>query len=131
MTEQDLISFFHVGISLHNFNKKAEREFGISLVQWRLLKQLIDMPAVSAFNLAKAVGVHPSTLTQTLRRLEIKKYIFIAEDPKDSRKKVISLTRQGKNILDRVEIQIGEWKVNLLPVREDLLRVRTLLDEKS
>ncbi len=99
--ESTLLSLFHIGLSIQNLNKVWERKLGLSLVQWCLLKHLIDMPAVSALSLAKAVGVHPSTLSQTLKRLERRQFIHIAEDPKDSRKKVISITRLGKEALDR------------------------------
>ena len=103
MNRQDdpLLSLFHLGVSLHHLNMQSEKRLGLSLGQWCLLKKLIDMPVTTAHALSKAVGVHPSTLTQTLKRLESRGFIFITEDPKDSRKKLISITRAGKKALDR------------------------------
>lgn len=104
MTKQNhsFFSLLQIGLSIHHVNKLSERRFGMSLVQWCLLKQLLDRPASSAFVLAKATGVQPSTLTQTLKRLERKGYIFITEDPRDSRKKLISITRSGMLGVKRV-----------------------------
>ena len=125
--EQSLFSLFHIGISIHTLNRQSEKDSGLSLVQWCLLKCLIDMPAASAHSLSTAVGVHPSTLTQTLKRLERKKYIFITEDPKDSRKKLISITRVGKEAMENTSVRMGDWSQNLSLLGQDLHRVRSFL----
>ncbi|MBY0469940.1 MarR family transcriptional regulator [bacterium] len=109
-----LFSLFKMGVSIHNLNKKTEKKLGLSLVQWCLLKRLIDLPAASASSLASAVGVHPSTLTQTLRRLGRKGFIYVAEDPKDSRKKAISITRSGRDILHTSTRDMVSWSKDLL-----------------
>lgn len=109
--EHSLLTLFQIGVSIQNFNKRLEKSLGLSLVQWCLLKRLIDMPATPAHALAKAVGVHPSTLTQTLKRLERKNYIFITDDSKDYRKKLIAITRSGKKILEFANDKI----INCMP----------------
>lgn len=124
--ESSLLSLFHIGIYIQNLNKFLERKLGLSLVQRCLLKHLIDMPAASAYSLAKAVGVHPSTLSQTLKRLERRKFIYIAEDPKDSRRKLISITRSGKEALDRTNKALENCS-NLLPLSKDLQRIQAIL----
>lgn len=127
--EQSLFSLFHIGLSIHALNRRSEKGSGLSLVQWCLLKCLIDMPAASAHALAKTVGVHPSTLTQTLKRLERKNYIFIAEDPKDSRKKLISITRLGKDTLDQTTDKMWSWSQDLIELQGELYRVRSFLQK--
>ena len=126
-TERPLFSLFHIGNSIQALNKRSEKTMGLSLVQWCLLRCLIDMPASSAHLLAKAVGVHPSTLTQTLKRLERKNFIFITEDPKDSRKKLISITRSGRDVLEVTGASIDDWSRDLSILGEDLHRVRSYL----
>lgn len=106
--ERSIYSLFKMGIAIQNFNKRSERKLGLSVVQWCLLRQLIDMPASSAFSLATALGIHPSTLTQTLKRLEQKGFVYTSLDPKDSRKKLISITRSGKEKLDETSCQISD-----------------------
>lgn len=127
VADQSLFSLFHIGISIQQMNKKSERRSGLSLVQWCMLRHLIDMPAASAHSLSNAVGVHPSTLTQTLKRLGRKKYVFIAEDPKDSRKKIISITRAGKDALDKTSQQLKDWADDLSKLQAELSRVRSTL----
>ena len=100
-SERVLLELFKLGLEIHRRNKDLERKCGLSIVQFCLLKHLVEMPGISAQVLAETVGVHSSTLTQTLRRLRKKGYLFIDEDPIDSRKKIISITREGKITLDR------------------------------
>ncbi|MBL7543360.1 MAG: MarR family transcriptional regulator [Bdellovibrionaceae bacterium] len=125
--ESELLSLFRIGISIHNFNKITERELGLSLVQWCLLTKLIDMPAASAFALAKGVGVHPSTLTQSLKRLEKKGFVHVADDPRDCRRKMISLTRTGQEALQTAEEKMSTWKMNFSGVKKELVLIQEYL----
>ncbi len=125
--EQSLLSLLDIGTAIHHLNRRSEKNLGLSIVQWVLLKTLVDMPAASAQCLARAVGVHPSTLTQTLKRLERRGYIFVDSHPKDSRKKLIGLTRSGKTMLDRANEEIASWAKSLTFVEGELVRVRTFL----
>jgi DNA-binding MarR family transcriptional regulator len=88
-------------LKFHSLNKNAEISLGLSLVQYHLLVTLRDMPGSSPQQLADAVGMHPSTLTQSIKRLQRKDVIFIADHPKDARKKLLSVTRQGHELLLR------------------------------
>lgn len=109
-----------VGSSIHQLNQAAEREIGLSLVQWSLLRHLIDMPCTSAQELAHAVKVHPSTLTQSLRRLQRKDLIFVGGDPKDSRRKLIVITRRGRDVLRAAAPKIQRQMGRLLRVSQSL-----------
>lgn len=127
MIETELLSIFKIGLSIHNFNKTSERETGLSLVQWCLLNKLIDMPAASALALAKGVGVHPSTLTQSLKRLEKKGFVFVTDDPRDSRRKMISLTRNGQAALHLAQEKMKEWEIGFSIIKKELNQVHNHL----
>ncbi|MBL7668972.1 MAG: MarR family transcriptional regulator [Bdellovibrionaceae bacterium] len=127
-TERHFVSLFHIGVAIHHFNKYSERYLGLSLVQWCLLKQLINMPAVSAHTLALAVGIHPSSLTQTLKRLERKKYVVIMNDPQDTRKKIISISRLGKDVLEITSKKLEVWSIGLSDIGNELGLIQTYLE---
>lgn len=131
MSELPLVSLFHIGVSIQHLNKRAERLLGLSLVQWCLLKQLVDMPAFPAAALSGAVGVHPSTLTQTIKRLERKGLIHIATDERDSRRRLVSLTRAGKLRLDQAGRQMDQWQSEFAPLGGALKRIREGLAERQ
>ena len=126
-SKHPLQSVFHVSLLLHNLNKEAERRTGLSIVQWSILKHLIEMPATSAQELSDAARLHPSTLTQALKRLLRKELIFVSEDPRDSRKKIISLTRKGKNSLDRSAHEMEQMAADLNSVETELYAVESYL----
>lgn len=130
-SDQSFFLLFQIGVSLHQLNKRLEKHLGLSLVQWCLLKKLIDMPAVSALSLANAVGVHPSTLTQTLKRLERKKYIFVMRDLVDSRKKLISITRSGKNNLELTSKKMKKRLSTLFELEKELSTLQSVLKTQS
>lgn len=92
-----------LSLTLHHVNRTLEARCGLSVVQWSLLKTLLNMPAVSPLVLARALGVTPVTLSQSLTRLERKKYLFMCDDPSDARKRMVSLTRLGRNKLEDVD----------------------------
>ncbi len=126
-SKHPLKSVFHVSLLLHNLNKEAERRTGLSIVKWSILKHLIEMPATSAQELSEAVKLHPSTLTQSLKRLVRKKLIFVSEDPRDSRKKIISLTRKGKDALDHSDRVMEQIATDLSSVQNELYSIEDLL----
>jgi DNA-binding MarR family transcriptional regulator len=134
--QKPLFHLFQISLLFHNFNKVYERTFGLSLVQWCVLRRLIDLPGASAIILARKVGIHPSTLTQTLRRLEKKGLIFVDRDPLDSRKKILSVTRLGKNKLEVVENEMNHENMDISPMNQkfsllqDLLRKIEFSNEK-
>lgn len=123
-SNEPLFSLFDLGVSIHNLNLQSEKRLGISLGQWCFLKKLIDMPATSAHAFANAVGVHPSTLTQALKRLHARNYVFITEDPKDSRKKLISITREGKDALERADKILETHSKGLNAIGSELSKIR-------
>jgi len=122
-----LKSVFHLSLLLHNLNKEAERRTGLSIVKWSILKHLIEMPAVSAQELSEVVRLHPSTLTQTLKRLVRKDLVFVSEDPKDSRKKIISITRQGKDALEQSDVQMKQITLDIARIESELYVIEDCL----
>lgn len=98
---------FKLAIEIERLSQWMETSCGLSLAQWSVLTRLRDLPAATAQELAAAVGVSPSTLTQALKRLERKKWIFVGKDPRDSRKKVLALTREGMKALRRAGESLG------------------------
>lgn len=92
-----------LSLTLQGLNKSLEANCGLSIVQWSVLNTLIEMPAVSPQLLAKALRVTPGTLSQSLSRLSKKDFLFMCSDPSDARKKMISITRSGKDALESAE----------------------------
>ena len=127
MPKHPLTSVSQVSILLHNLNKEAERTTGLSIVQWSILKHVLEMPGTSAQELSEAAGLHPSTLSQSLKLLIRKEFILVIEDPRDSRKKIISLARNGKSMLDQAQKPMDEIASKLAPVEKELYALEECL----
>jgi DNA-binding MarR family transcriptional regulator len=119
-----------VGVEIQRLNKFFEKKLKLSLVQYGVLKHLVEMPAISAQELANLVGVHPSTLTQSIKRLEKKGHLFIDVDPLDSRKRIISITRNGKDSLDQAMKFIESSFSKISELGTVLGKLRTALPEQ-
>ena len=98
-----------VSLAFHNLNKLVESKLNLSLVQYHCLAQIRCQPGISSQALADAIGLHASSLTQTIKRLSKRKFVFVGEHPKDSRKKMLSLTAEGMRIIDSFESQIETY----------------------
>ncbi len=100
-----------MNLAFYNLNKQAEAKLGLSLVQYHLLASIRDLPAASPQVIAQQAGIHPSSLTQSLKRLEKKGFIYVGEHPKDSRKKFVSLTAKGNAIIESFESGLKKDKI--------------------
>lgn len=122
---------FRLGLAIEHLNQGLEGKIGLSVPQWSILSALRNCPAVSPFVLAKLIGIQPSTLTQALKRLESKNYLFMGPDPLDRRKKILCLSKPGKEVLDRAEkylqdavnAQVVDWNI-LIHARDQIQRVQ-------
>lgn len=122
-----LYDLFYVSLGVHHLSRTLERQLGLSFVQWYLLRHLVDLPAISAQRFASAVGLHPSTLTQSIKRLRKKRYLVIEEDPRDSRRKIIAITRQGRDALKGADGQLEMHFSGLRQIAAALSKLRTYL----
>ncbi|OFZ54484.1 MAG: hypothetical protein A2428_00705 [Bdellovibrionales bacterium RIFOXYC1_FULL_54_43] len=104
------LSILQLGIRIQHVNQKLERDTGMSLTQWSLLKCLVDHPTISALDLADLLGIQASSLTQSIKRLQRKGLIIVAKDPLDARRKLLSVTREGNVRLLEVDRKLKAWK---------------------
>ena len=110
---QAVSSLISIARTIQELNFRFEKKYELSLAQWLLLAHLIDLPGCSALDLAEALEVNPSSLTPALKRLKRKGYISIANDPSDSRRKNLFLTREGRDQIQTLAPQIRPLFENL------------------
>jgi DNA-binding transcriptional ArsR family regulator len=93
-----------LSVELHNLNAGVQRRFGISIVQWLVLRKIVERPGISAGTLAEISGVHPSTLTPTISRLASMGLIYVQEHPADLRRKLLICSFDGFEVCHRSAI---------------------------
>lgn len=97
-----------LSIELHSLNSKAQKCLGLSLVQWAVLSRVVKLPGISASSLAEECGIHSSSLSPMLCRLEDLGLVHIYERPKDLRRKMIIVSTEGYELLQQVQYKLIE-----------------------
>jgi DNA-binding MarR family transcriptional regulator len=128
--ENSISSLISLSLYFNQINKALESKLNLSIVQWSVLKTLLEMPAISPLHLSKALGVTPGTLSQTLSRLEKKNFLFMRYDPNDARKKMISITRNGKRALDISDAQFKQFFSEINRLEKEIKLVASYLYKK-
>jgi DNA-binding MarR family transcriptional regulator len=110
----------------------AVEELGLRKAEVIALLVLRDH-ACRVWELARASGIHPSTLTDVLDRLEYKFYIRREEDVFDRRARWIELTRVGRTVagmafefVQEIEFRVDDRLVS--PAVQQLVRGNRLRD---
>jgi DNA-binding MarR family transcriptional regulator len=85
-----------------------------------VLRKILASPAISASSLAQLSGIHPSTLTPTLQRLENSEWIYMLERPSDLRQKMLIVSQKGYKVCIHFEKTLRSVLKNLeVKDRED------------
>jgi DNA-binding MarR family transcriptional regulator len=79
-------------------SKRMAKTLGVTGPQRLVLRVLGRSPAMAASDIAETLGMHPSTLTGILRRLEGHRMIERKVDDADRRRARFRLTARGKQI---------------------------------
>ena len=79
-------------------SKRMARTIGVTGPQRLVIRLLGQRDNLSARQIATTLGMHPSTLSGILRRLEVRAAIRRSVDPSDRRRARFVLTPQGKRI---------------------------------
>ena len=92
-----------VSHELESISKRMRASVGVTGPQRLVLRLVAHYERPSPGELARALRVHPSSLTGVLRRLERAGLIRRVPDPADGRRAIVSLTAKGQRLNDRQE----------------------------
>lgn len=87
-------------------NAAYQRDFGVSVTEWRVLSQLAIEPAIAASRICQVIGFDKGPISRTLAEMENDGLIETEADPADARRRLISLTGAGRELHDRI-IQVA------------------------
>lgn len=79
-------------------SKRMARTVGVTGPQRLVLRVVGQVPGISARELAATLGLHPSTLTGVLDRLERQRFLVRTVDPVDRRRARFDLTAKGRAV---------------------------------
>lgn len=102
------------GLALGRLQARIKQEGGlpaegITPSQLATLQRLRDAEGLSVTQLAAAEHVSQQAITQRLALLEPTGYVSVGRDAHDGRRKVVTITAAGKDLLDRVAAAQETW----------------------
>jgi DNA-binding MarR family transcriptional regulator len=99
-------------------SKRMGRTIGVTGPQRLVIRVVGQAPGITARDLADVMGIHPSTLTGILARLDRQRFLVRTVDPDDRRVARFKLTAAGRKI-DRTRKGTVEAAVRRALARAD------------
>lgn len=91
-------SLWRLSHALEVRSKRMARTLGVTGPQRLVIRLLGQAPNLAAREIAATLGIHPSTLTGILARLQADRLILRMVDPRDRRQARFQLAAAGKRI---------------------------------
>lgn len=82
--------------------------------QYAVLATIAEHPAADQGSLAASVALDRSTMADVCRRLEDRGLIRRDTAPGDGRRKLLRLTEDGTEMLERIEVRVADLNLELL-----------------
>jgi DNA-binding MarR family transcriptional regulator len=79
-----------------------QREFGVNVTEWRIMSQLAIEPGIPASRICQVIGFDKGPVSRSLATMERKGILTIEVDRADARRRVITLTENGRALHDRI-----------------------------
>ena len=115
-------------IDLQSIFRKNNKELPISFSQVIVISS-IPNDGINMSLLSHRIGVDNSTLTRLIDILIKNNYVIKIKNPKDKRSTIVSLTKDGGEILNKIESNIDSFSekiYNHFPI-EDKIKIKDIL----
>ncbi|WP_299772156.1 MarR family winged helix-turn-helix transcriptional regulator [uncultured Pseudoteredinibacter sp.] len=111
------------------------REFGLSIPEWRILARLGEQPGLSSKLIGEITLMDKSKVSRGVKQLEDKGLLAKNKDQQDNRVYYLSLTEEGQQLYHSIVPTALDWEAELLQALDvseyrDLFRVLEKLDRR-
>lgn len=93
---------------LRNASSAYNQDLHLSSAQVFVLRSLMLKSPLTVNDLADMTRTHQSSVSMVVQKLAIKKYVRVTASPEDRRKKLVSLSSKGRDILRKLPKTIQE-----------------------
>ena len=106
--------------ALRAYSRELERARGVTGGQLAMLRIVAEMEPVTLAQLRERLVLHPATLGQFLDRLASKRLVALERDQRDRRRRVVSVTEEGRELLEDAPLA-GPVRLRSARVRRERL----------
>ncbi len=97
-----------IGIIANQWSRSASthyrRNFGIGIVEWRLMVVLAAAPWITAAQVDEMIGMDKAAVSRSVRELQKLGAVTLRPDEADPRRREMALTEAGRALYDRVVV---------------------------
>lgn len=94
-----IVAWVRLDRAIETFNAELKKRFGITGLQYAVLRICSERPQLPLAALRKTLVMHPATLGQAIDELRRMELVTVRTDPKDRRARLVGLTEQGAALL--------------------------------
>jgi DNA-binding MarR family transcriptional regulator len=100
----DHVGFWLRFVSNHVSNAFARKveAFGVTVAEWVMMRQLLDVEALAPSRLADRMGMTRGAITKLADRLIAKALVMRTADPEDGRAQTLALTPKGRALTPKL-----------------------------
>lgn len=115
----------------HFHHRQDETSFSTHHAQGRLLSLIFSKQSISQKELVDLLDIRPSSLSELLKKLESKELIERTPSEQDKRNMTVTLTAQGKSIVEQMERSRTDFEENVFKMlsAEERETFASLLDK--
>lgn len=93
---------------------RATAEHDVTPVQFAFMNAMLDTPGQDQITLANRVAFDAATSGSVIGRLEAKGWVRREADPNDRRRKLLYVTSEGAQALERMQDAVAQAQANML-----------------
>lgn len=130
------IIFYNMDKAIKSYRMYAQKRlkengFKITIDQWLIIKVILENPSITQQDIAKKVFKDNASVTRIIELLIKSKYLEKEVNLNDRRKSNLSVTDEGKSIIEKVQSLVLDNRKNALEkVSENELKTMNLVLKK-
>lgn len=90
------------------FFARFAEQYDLSLTEWRVIMTLAQLGEAASHEICDALGMHPMNVSRAVANLRKQGRIAEERDPNNRRRKILSLTPEGKALHEKLTPQIDK-----------------------
>lgn len=136
MEKLNNIIFYNIDKAIRSYRMYAMKQirksgYKITIDQWLIIKSILENPKIKQQELAKNVFKDNASVTRIIELMVKSNYLKREVDPKDRRKSVLTVTQEGKDIIEKVQnLVLDNRKVALEGVSKEELDTMNIALQK-
>lgn len=119
----------HIAKNIHLFHRNHLKDYDMGWGQFRIIITLFHKEGINQEKLSNVLGIDKTTMTRTLKKMEISDLIEKKNNPDDKRAHLIHLTDKSRNLQSYLNQLKSEIDIKLLDgfTEEEITLVFSLL----